>query len=213
METQVEETPLSLSQESDATLINRTHLGNQRAFESLVCRYSPILLNFVRKRTRSGEQTEDIVQVVLLQCYLSLPSLYLYLSSRHSELPLRPWLLRVAANRCIDEARRKHPLYFSEVPPIWFDAGEQQEDYVPEESFIDPSPLPEETAELQDLQETLRTAINALPLRFSRIVLLRYTEELTFKEIGQRLRMPENTVRTYFHRALPLLRASLATCA
>jgi RNA polymerase sigma-70 factor (ECF subfamily) len=119
----------------------------------------------------------------------------------------------VAANRCIDEGRRKHPLHFSDIRSISFDAGDAQEDASPEERVVDPSPLPEEAAERQDLQEALRSAIEALPGKFRTIVLLRYTEELTFKEIGHRLQMPENTVRTYFQRARPLLRASLNACA
>jgi RNA polymerase sigma factor (sigma-70 family) len=196
---------------SDGSLIERAFLGDQAAFESLVSRYSPALFAFVRRHTSDG-QVEDIVQSVFLQCYLSLPQLSQKLSSTRSALPLRSWLLRVAANRCIDEGRRKHPLHFSDIRSIGFDSRYMQEDASPEESIVDPSPLPEEAAERQDLQDVLRSAIESLPVRFRTIVLLRYTEELTFNEIGYRLHMPENTVRTYFQRARPLLRASLNAC-
>jgi RNA polymerase sigma-70 factor (ECF subfamily) len=119
----------------------------------------------------------------------------------------------VAANRCIDEKRRKHPLHFSDIRFMSFDVGEVQEEASLEEYLADPSPLPEEEVERHDLQAALRSAIDALPGTFRRIVWLRYTEELTFKEISSRLQMPENTVRTYFQRARPLLRASLSACA
>lgn len=161
----------------------------------------------------SDEQGEDIVQSVFLQLYLSLPQLSQHLSYTRSALPLRSWLLRVAVNRCIDEARRKNPLHFSQVQLSGFNTGEENEEHSPEESLVDPSPLPEEAVEQQDLQKALRAAIDGLPLRFRRIVLLRYTEELTFKEIAQRLHMSEHTVRTYFRRARPLLYASLVACA
>ena len=199
-------------QESDGSLIDRAFLGDQMAFEQLVSRYSPALFAFIRRHTSDG-LVEDIVQSVFLQLYLSLPQLYQNLSYTRSALPLRSWLFRVAANRCIDEGRRKHPLHFSDIRSIGFDAGDAQEDTSPEETLIDPSPLPEEAAEMQDLQSALRSAIEALPVKFRSIVLLRYTEELTFKEIGHRLHMPENTVKTYFQRARPLLRASLTVCA
>jgi RNA polymerase sigma-70 factor (ECF subfamily) len=42
------------------------------------------------------------------------------------------------------------------------------------------------------------------------IVALRYTSQLSFLEIGQVLGIPESTAKTYFQRAKPLLRASLA---
>lgn len=213
MGTQIEEVSLSLPQESDEILIEKACLGDQMAFEHLVHRYRSDLLAFVRRYVTSEEQGEDIVQSVFLQCYLSLPRLFEHLSYTRTSLPLRSWLFRVAINRCIDEARRKNPLHFSQVQSIEFNTGEVNENHSPEESLVDPSPLPEEIAEQQDLQETLRTAINRLPLQFRRIVLLRYTEELTFKEIAQRLQISENTVRTYFRRARPLLRASLVACA
>jgi RNA polymerase sigma factor (sigma-70 family) len=199
-------------QESDGSLIDRATLGDQAAFEHLVSRYSPSLLAFVRRHI-SEEQVEDIVQSVFLQLYLSLPQLSQNFSYRRSVMPLRPWLFRVAANRCIDEGRRKHPLHFSDVRSMVSSANDMQEDASPEESLVDPSPLPEEEAERQGLQLALRSAIEALPGKFRSIVWLRYTEELTFKEIGHRLQMPENAVRTYFRRARPLLRASLTACA
>ena len=213
METQVEKESLSLSQERDETLIERAFLGDQAAFEGLVCRYRSILLTFIRRHVASDEQGEDIVQSVLLQLYLSLPQLSQHLSYRRSALPLQTWLFRVAINRCIDEARRKHPRHFSQVWSIGFNTGEAREDPSLEESLVDPSPLPEEAVEQQDLQEALHRAIEGLPRIFRSIVLLRYTEELTFKEIAQRLHMSEHTVRTYFRRACPLLRASLVDCA
>jgi DNA-directed RNA polymerase specialized sigma24 family protein len=49
-----------------------------------------------------------------------------------------------------------------------------------------------------------------LPLKFRMVVLLRYTGQLSFGEIGQALDMPEATAKTYFQRAKPLLRAALA---
>ena len=39
----------------------------------------------------------------------------------------------------------------------------------------------------------------------------RYREELTFREIGHRLGIPENTAKTYFQRVRPLLRTALAS--
>src|SRR5436309_377386 len=89
-------------QENDGTLIDRAFLGDQVAFEQLVSRYSSALLAFVRRHT-SEEHVEDIVQSVFLQLYRSLPQLYRNLSYTRSALPLRSWLLRVAANLCIDE--------------------------------------------------------------------------------------------------------------
>lgn len=69
--------------------------------------------------------------------------------------------------------------------------------------------LPEEQAEYHDVQRCLQRAIATLPERLQMIVRLRYTDQLTFKEIGSILALPEATVRMSFHRAKPLLRQAL----
>ncbi len=45
--------------------------------------------------------------------------------------------------------------------------------------------------------------------KFRSVVQLRYAGQLSFAEIGQVLRMPEATAKTYFHRAKLLLRTTL----
>ena len=90
-----------------------------------------------------------------------------------------------------------------------FKAGETSVELVLEEQLIDSMPLPEEEMEQRERQKRLRTAIETLPERFRAVVMLRYTEGITYKEIGERLHMPSNTARTYFQRARPLLRRAL----
>jgi RNA polymerase sigma-70 factor (ECF subfamily) len=73
----------------------------------------------------------------------------------------------------------------------------------------DSEPLPEEVAERHDLQALLQEAILALPPKFRSVVILRYSSQMSFVEIGQVLSMPETTAKTYFYRAKVLLRKTL----
>ncbi|GCE07849.1 hypothetical protein KDAU_51780 [Dictyobacter aurantiacus] len=59
-------------------------------------------------------------------------------------------------------------------------------------ALLDSAPQPEILAEQHDQRDHLYAAIRSLPTRFRQIVWLRYAEELTFQEIGQRLQMPAN---------------------
>ena len=63
--------------------------------------------------------------------------------------------------------------------------------------------------EEQDTQCLLRGAILSLPIKFRNIVVLRYTSNLRFSEIGKIRGMPEQSTKTYFHRAKVLLRKRL----
>jgi RNA polymerase sigma-70 factor (ECF subfamily) len=182
---------------SDGLLARQTLTGDQHAFEVLVQRYSVPLFNFIYHFIGDYDQACDILQQVLLQLYISLPTL------RIGD-PLKAWLFKVARNRCVDELRRKRAIRFSELEPV-----NDEEEMSPLVAMPDTSPLPEELAERHDLQRSLQKAIQTLPPKFRSVVALRYAAQLSFSEIGQTLEMPEATAKTYFQRAKPLLRAAL----
>jgi len=183
---------------ADGVLAQQALKGDQGSFEVLVQRYSGSLFNFICHFLGDYDAACDILQQVFLQLYISLPNL------RTGE-PLKAWLFQVARNRCLDELRRKRAIHFSEL-----ESASDEDELSPLAALPDTSPLPEEMAERHDLQECLQRAIQALPPKFRAVVLMRYASQLSFSEIGQALNMPEATAKTYFQRAKPLLRASLA---
>lgn len=184
---------------SDGILAQQSLAGDQRAFEALVQRYSVALFNFICRFLGDYDQACDILQQVFLQLYISLPNL------RTGE-PLKAWLFQVARNRCLDELRRKRAIHFSELEPV-----NDEDELSLLATMPDTSPLPEEVAERRDLQQCLQKAIGTLPPKFRSVVVLRYAAQLSFSEIGQVLKMPEATAKTYFQRAKPLLRAALTS--
>lgn len=198
MQTRVHEKPQSPVM-TDGMLAQEVMAGNQVAFETLVHRYSTSLFNFIYRFLNDYDLACDILQQVFLQLYISLPTL------RKGE-PLKAWLFQVARNRCLDELRRKRLIHFSDLEFV----GDEEEVSLLT-AMPDTQPLPEEMAERHDLQDALRRAIDSLPLKFRSVVLLRYAAQLSFAEIGQALKMPEATAKTYFQRAKPLLRAALAS--
>jgi RNA polymerase sigma-70 factor (ECF subfamily) len=179
-------------------LAQRALVGDEDAYALLVERYSTPLFNFICRFLNDYDAANDILQQVFLQLYISLPKL------RIGE-PLKSWLFQVARNRCLDELRRKHAIHFSELQ-----GTSEDEDLSPLDIIPDTSPLPEEIADRHDLQAILQRAIDTLPPKFRAVVLLRYTAQFSFSEIGQSLQMPEATAKTYFQRAKPLLRTALA---
>jgi RNA polymerase sigma factor (sigma-70 family) len=182
---------------TDGMLVKRTLAGDQSAFEMLVHRYNVPIFNFICHSLGDYDLACDISQQVFLQLYISMPTL------RTGE-PLKAWLFQVARNRCLDELRRKKAVHFSVLEGV-----NDDDDLSPLDIMPDPHPLPDAIAERHDLQQTLRQAIDGLPPKFRAVVLLRYTTQMSFSEIGRTLSMPEATAKTYFQRARPLLRAAL----
>jgi RNA polymerase sigma factor (sigma-70 family) len=185
---------------ADGVLINQTLAGDQRAFEQLLERYQQCLLNYITSILRDADLAYDVLQHVFFQLYHSLPLIM-------TNVPLKSWLFRVAHNRCIDELRRKRRRMELPFSTLECDCGE--EELSPVEGILDPEPLPEEVAESIDLRAVLQRATCSLPPRFRVIVQLHCFKQLSFKEIGRMLSMPESTVKTYYYRSLPLLRKML----
>jgi RNA polymerase sigma-70 factor (ECF subfamily) len=183
---------------ADGLLVKHILAGEKEVFEFLVHRYHVPIFRFISNMLLDIELASDITQHVFLQLYLSLPTL-------RTSNPLRAWLFQVARNRCLDELRKKKILNFSDL-----ESGTEEQELSPVALIADPHPLPEEIAERNDLRQCLLGAIANLPLKYRLVVSLRYTTQLSFKEIGQTLQMPEATAKTYFQRARPLLRVALA---
>jgi RNA polymerase sigma factor (sigma-70 family) len=195
---QVRERRKQVNELTDSILAQRALAGDEDAYALLVERYSTPLFNFICRFLSDRDAACDILQQVFLQLYISLPKL------RIGE-PLKAWLFQVTRNRCLDELRRKHAIHFSALQ-----INMEEDELSPLDCIPDTDPLPEEIAERHDLQEILQNAIDTLSPKYRSVVLLRYTAQMSFSEIGQALQMPEATAKTYFQRAKPLLRAALA---
>ncbi|MBA2393250.1 MAG: RNA polymerase sigma factor [Ktedonobacteraceae bacterium] len=95
----------------DSISITQSLAGDQHAFTQLTQQYQHQLLQFIRSCLYSlaEEEAEDVLQHVWLQLYLYLPIL-------DTSRSIKPWLFRVAWNRCRDirrQIRRKHTISLS----------------------------------------------------------------------------------------------------
>src|SRR3989442_8771155 len=188
---------------ADHLLLQQAFAGDQAAFEVLVQRYQTMLYRFVTAYVDS-EQAQDVVQFVLLQLSLSMSRLR---ENTRKTASLKPWLSRVAGNRCLDE-RRKNKRQASLFSVL--EESNEEEGSPVLATLLDPAPLPEEQAEQQEKREQLYATIQALPPRLSAIVWLHCKEGLSFPAIGNRLNIPPNTAKAYFHRACQKMRATLS---
>ncbi len=182
---------------TDAVLAKQVLDGDKEAFEFLVRRYEAPLFNFICRFLGDYDQACDVLQLVFIRLYTSLPTL-------RTEEPLKLWLFQVAWKCCVDKLRLKYPCadHFSQLENS---EGEWAGLCDPP----DPGSLPEDVGERRDLQAQLQAALETLPPTFRSVVILRYTSQMSFVEIGQVLSMPEAKAVTSFHRAKALLRKAL----
>jgi RNA polymerase sigma-70 factor (ECF subfamily) len=178
---------------ADEELVRRHLAGDRRAFAELVERYSGPVFNLAYRLTHDQPEAENITQETFLRVYQALPQ-------SDWQRPFKPWLFTIAANLCRDWARRRRTWSFSDLA----DETETGAD-----KLADEAPLPTERVEEEELRQALQRAVDALPAAYRAVVVLRYTEGLSYEQIGVALNLPLNTVRTHLSRAKQRLRTAL----
>jgi RNA polymerase sigma factor (sigma-70 family) len=89
----------ALDARSDEQLVALLRQGRRDAFDALAARYETRLLWFCWKILKSKEDAEDALQDVFASAFRALVA-------DDREILVRPWLYRIARNRCINELRR-----------------------------------------------------------------------------------------------------------
>ena len=149
-------------------------------------RYQPRLLAFCRHMLGSQEDAEDILQEVFAAAFNAICA---------DERPInaRPWLYRIARNRCLNHLRRPQPAGQDSMDVFERDGGASTADTVHKrEEFR------HLVADVQDLPETQRTAL-----------LLREIDALSYDQIAEAMDTTVPSVKSLLVRA----RVSLAEAA
>jgi RNA polymerase sigma factor (sigma-70 family) len=85
--------------QDDERLVALTRKGHQHAFDALVERYQSRLLGFCRQMLGSTEDAEDVLQEVFVAAYNAMVA-------DERPIAVRPWLYRIARNRCLNHLRK-----------------------------------------------------------------------------------------------------------
>src|SRR4051794_21066091 len=170
----------------DEQLIELTRRGQHGAFEALVQRYQSRLLAFCRHMLNSTEDAEDVLQEVFAAAFNAMLA-----DSR--PINARPWLYRIARNRCLNHLRRPTSAGQDSMDVFERDGGATTADTVHKrEEFR------QIVADVQDLPETQRTAL-----------LLREIDALSYDDISVAMDTTVPSVKSLLVRA----RVSLAEAA
>jgi len=169
--------------QSDERLVAVIRRGNVAAFELLVSRYETRLLSFCRHLLRSREDAEDVLQEVLAAAYGAM-------LSDDRPINVRPWLYRIARNRCLNYLRKAQAVGVDSMDVHFSDNGASTADKVHErEEFR------QLVGDIHGLPETQRTAL-----------VLREMDALSYEQIAEAMDTTVPSVKSLLVRA----RVSLA---
>ena len=152
-------------------------------FDALVREYQSMVFSLAYHFLHERQAAEEVAQEVFLALHRSQAAIE---SPAHAKF----WLRKVAAQRSIDEARRRkrHPQVALEAAPE------------PVAAVAPGDPM---------LGDLLRRLIATLPETPRMVMVMRYQEDLDPTEIAELLDMPVTTVKSHLKRSLTLLREKL----
>ncbi len=182
-----------LKLQGDERLIAMARGGNAGAFETIVDRYQGRLLGFCRQMLGSTEDAEDVLQEVFVNAYRAM-------LADEREINLRPWLYRIARNRCLNQLRKPTA-----------DAQESM-DMVP---AVEASSTAEKVHNREEFRQLLAD-VGKLPETQRTALMLREMDALSYEEIAQAMDTSVPSVKSLLVRArISLAEASqarLLTC-
>lgn len=167
--------------ENEALLVQQAVLEDT-AFEKLYNYYFPQIYGYILKRIGRVEVAEDIVSEVFLKVFTKITKY------RASEGTFRSWVFTIAANTLIDYCRKssvKLEMTVEEMPEV-IDCAQDQVKHVKQ----------------MENQILVRKVIDALPIKYQKVLQLKFFGELSNIEIAEAMNVSPNNVGVLLYRAL-----------
>lgn len=191
---------------SDQKLISLYLAGDEKSLEILFNRYLKMIYSFIYRYVGDQEAAEDVAQEVFVKVWKNLKK-FNPRKNRFANFKLRrqknfkTWLFKIAKNASIDFLRKKKIIPFSSF--------DNEDGNALTDTLADPAPLPDALLERQDLANLLTRALAKISFKYRAVLLLRYNNHFTFREIAESLDEPLNTIKSRHRRALIILKKIL----
>jgi RNA polymerase sigma-70 factor (ECF subfamily) len=161
--------------------------GDSSAFGQLYDHYQPMIYRFVFVKVGRREEAEDITHQVFLRAWQNIRNY------RHRGNPFGSWLYRIARNQVIDHYRSRRdesPLDSLDADGAAFQINQ-----------------PNLSTRL-DMERVL-TALHTLKPDYQDVIIFRFIEDLSVKEVANAIQKTEGAVKLIQHRAVEELKKKL----
>ncbi len=182
MPNQKDALPRSGSTQTDEQLATAIQAGQIAIFGELVERYEQKLIRYAKRFLFGYEDSQDMVQDVLLKAYANL-------NSFDTNRKFSSWLYRIAHNEFINAIKKK-----GREPLSFFD---------PDTLFPHPTDPHQADTELnrQELKNIIEQGLNQLDAKYREPLVLFYFEDLDYQAIAEIMHIPVSTVGVRIKRA------------
>ncbi len=172
--------------------------GDKAAFEKLMRKYYPRILNFIYRFMGNRTVAEDLTQEVFMRIYKAA-------AAYKPRSLLQTWIYVIAKNVCLNEMRRKKDFVVSldDRPNL----SEGSYDREPQDSS---TPSPDAELMQKERKSIIKSAIDSLPPNQRIAVILRRYDDFSYDQIARTLNISNKAVKSLLNRAKENLKVRLA---
>src|SRR5699024_8991644 len=146
--------------------------GDQSAYEDLVSFYQNKIYQHCYRMLGNAHEAEDMAQEAFIRAYVNIHSF-------DDNRKFSTWLFRIATNLSIDRLRKKKPDYHLDAEIRGTDGLNMYTQLSSDET------LPEDEVTRLELKNNIHKKILSLSPIYRSIIILRYLEEFSLKEISE----------------------------
>lgn len=178
-----------MCEQNETQVIRKAQAGDAQAFSVLVENHQLFLYNLALRVTSHPQEAQDLAQEAFIRAWRGL-------SAFRGQSSFRTWLYRILVNLSYD----RYPKLKREMNHL----SVEEETYdQPEETYL------EQHLDHKELQLFLHERMKELPETYRMVLLMRYQNDLSYKEIAGIMDIPMGTVKTIVFRAKAALKKSL----
>jgi RNA polymerase sigma factor (sigma-70 family) len=177
-------------------LIDKALAGDQGAFTQLLNRHKRLAFQLAVGIVKDPTLADDLVQESFIKAFAAL-------DRYNPQYAFTTWLCKIVTNHCLDHLRRKKIRACSLDEPIEGRSG------VIKREIPDWSRNPEWLLLRKQRTLSIDQAIDSLPARYRRVIILRHKEDRSYEDIAEILNIPLGTVKAQIFRARELLKKKL----
>lgn len=176
--------------DGELQLVKRAIKGDSSAFGSLYDAYQPKIYRFILIKVSHREEAEDLTHQVFLSAWQNMKSY------KSLGFPFSSWLYQIARNKVIDYYRTsKQTVDLEEADEIYFSTTHEEVNL---------------TVDMSLQMEDVMAAIRQLKQVYQDVIIMRFVEELSPKEVAKALGKTEGAVKLIQHRAMKELQEILS---
>lgn len=187
---------MTSSENVDFELVRRVQRGDSAAFDLLVRKYQNRVVALIGRYIHDWSECQDVAQDTFLRAYRALGNF-------RGDAQFSTWLHRIAVNTA-----KNHLVAHKRRPPgedIDIDDAEQFESAL----RLRDNDTPERELMRQEMEQTVMSAVEALPEELRAAITLREVDGMSYEEIAQHMQCPIGTVRSRIFRARDAIDARL----